>query len=145
MDQLSILLMVQKSGEKNHLGCIKPRKSWDKHDQLPIKWCIISPINSIIAKKTYFQHMTTPHSNAWFFSTLPFYPSEFRSFGAGPLRTASIGQQAEYEKQLRELLEERMKVVQTAHDPKMPGRDGWIEGWQLQKLEVVFFFSGEES
>ena len=31
-----------------HLGCIKPCKWWDK---LPINWCRISSINSIIPKK----------------------------------------------------------------------------------------------
>ena len=31
---------------RHHLGCKKPCKSWDK---LPINWCRISPINSIIA------------------------------------------------------------------------------------------------
>ena len=44
-----ILLLME--GILHHLGCIKPCKSWDK---LPINWCRILSINSMIVDKWNF-------------------------------------------------------------------------------------------
>ena len=57
---LGVVLLMDKI--LHHLGCMKPYKYWDK---LPINWCRISSINSIIPATFFFL--------GWVAERLPFF------------------------------------------------------------------------